>query len=351
MIMGFGLFACALAFCLSSSLSSSSTKVVLSRTMADAKVRQSDEGDENIIDNQKRKSQERSLIIGALSSVHRSHSNRTRRHEYEDDEDDDEEEEGEDRYEDQFVFVGANYRFADKRGDDDDDDGEYTERREAERGADNEKTGRTGGGKRLEIDVEIGRSRGKSKRNGLLRPDRLRRQENPKNVAISTTDIPGDTRPTEEAAATVDSLSPLSFLDAMQTSLPPDCLSSTSTSSRTITLAHDLPPSLHSTFAEHASSLVQIANVLNNLFASSDPADLLSPNHYGIFYYSLVRAVVESNDALSAAAIAFDRSGEEDEDDGGDQGPKGQRRSGPFAYRNRTNGRVHVRDLANVVQG
>lgn len=170
--------------------------------------------------------------------------------------------------------------------------------------------------------------------------DRLRRQDNSKALltpsAPTATVFPSSTTPGNQSFY----LSPLDFLDTLQ-NYPtiPNCASS---STKNLPLDNPLPLSLYPTFAEQSSNLVQIANVLNNLFAHPGGPETGQSFHYtDAFYYSLVRAVVESHDVVSAAAIVFEKTQYETKD----------HPFGPFAYRNRTNGRIYIRHLANSSQG
>lgn len=170
--------------------------------------------------------------------------------------------------------------------------------------------------------------------------DRLRRQDNAKALptpsAPTTTAFPSSTAPSNQSLY----LSPLDFLDTLQNyPTTPNCAVS---STKNLPLDYSLPQSLYPMFAEQSSNLVQIANVLNNLFAQPGVPETSQSFHYkDAFYYSLVRAVVESHDVVSTAAIVFEKTQYETKD----------HPFGPFAYRNRTNGRTYTRHLSNSTQG
>lgn len=170
--------------------------------------------------------------------------------------------------------------------------------------------------------------------------DRLRRQDNsmalPTPSAPTATAFPSSMTPANQSLY----LSPLDFLDTLQNyPTTPNCASS---SAKSLPLDYPLPLSLYPMFAEQSSNLVQIANVLNNLFAHPGGPETGQSFHYtDAFYYSLVRAVVESHDVVSTAAIVFEKTQYETKD----------HPFGPFAYRNRTNGRIYIRHLTDSSQG
>ena len=92
-------------------------------------------------------------------------------------------------------------------------------------------------------------------------------------------------------------------------------------------------------FDEQVQTAIRTANVLNNMFRSWDIQSSGSNSLYNdAFYYSLVRAMVEGDQNITGAAIAFDRSKYEDK----------QRLFSPYAFRNLTTNTLHIINIADL---
>lgn len=97
---------------------------------------------------------------------------------------------------------------------------------------------------------------------------------------------------------------------------------------------YDFPQSSYQHFSAQARGIVKTANVLNNLFRVWDA----EPNtlYNDAFYYSLVRAIVESDNVIYGSVIGFER---------GQYGGQGEGRDFcPYVVRNKTSGNITVKD-------
>jgi hypothetical protein len=97
-----------------------------------------------------------------------------------------------------------------------------------------------------------------------------------------------------------------------------------------------LPNSSYDQFNNQTEAVVRTANVLNNIFRkweNSDPDSLYND----VFYYSLIRALVNSDKVLYGSSIAFDKN------------QYGANNFCPHVYRYR--GRLEAKDLAKVSNG
>ena len=103
---------------------------------------------------------------------------------------------------------------------------------------------------------------------------------------------------------------------------------------------YDFPNASYERFRAQAQGIVKTANVLNNMFRVWD-ADAGTHTLYNdAFYFSLVRAIVESDETIYGSSIAFDR------------GQYDGRDFCPYVHRNKSNeksnDKIIVKDLAIV---
>ena len=141
-----------------------------------------------------------------------------------------------------------------------------------------------------------------------------------------------------EGGATDASLEFLDFIDSVNRA---DCLTS---SSKIVQYdAATLPASMFSRFSQQTSSAIYMANVLNNLYRFNAQTGTEAANTSGSdasLYFSFVRALIESQDSIYGAAIqVFHKSSQALHESSTSEGS-----TSAFAFRNRTNGRISIRN-------
>ena len=111
---------------------------------------------------------------------------------------------------------------------------------------------------------------------------------------------------------------------------------------------YKFPPDFKEGFITQMRAAIRTANVLNNLFRTSDA--LPNTLYNDAFYYSLARAVVENDDLIYGCSIAFDRDKYLTKDPTIGFCPYVYR-SKPFTRTNNDNAHFNVVDIAEVTRG